>query len=160
MKDIKGYEGLYAVTSCGKVWGYKRKKFLTPIIEKDGRARVGLTKNGKQKMFLVHRLVADTYIPNPDNLPQVNHKDENPLHNWVDNLEWCDNKYNCNYGTRIDRVANGHKKQIYCVELNKTFDGVINAAKELEIDASHIVKVCKGKKQTAHGYHFKYKEVS
>ena len=111
-------------------------------------------------MFLVHRLVADTYIPNPDNLPQVNHKDENPLHNWVDNLEWCDNKYNCNYGTRTDRSANGHKKQIYCVELNKTFDGVINAAKELGIDASHIVKVCKEKKQTAHGYHFKYKEVS
>ena len=159
MIDIKGYEGLYAITSCGKVWGYKRKKFLKPTVAADGRERVGLTKNGIQKQYLVHRLVAEAYISNPLNLPQVNHKDENPLHNYINNLEWCDNTYNLSYGTRLERSVKGHKKPIYCVELDKIFDSVADASRELNIDNSGIVKVCKGKKLTAGGYHWKYAEV-
>ena len=66
-------------------------------------------KEGKQNYLLGHRIVATTFIPNPDNLPQVNHKDENKLNNSVDNLEWCDEKYNSNYGTRIEIIIKTKK---------------------------------------------------
>ena len=72
-----------------------------------------LCKNGKTKRFSVHRLVAKAFIPNPNNLPIINHKDENPSKNIVDNLEWCDNKYNCNYGTlhkRRSEIAKTYKR--------------------------------------------------
>ena len=87
MKDIKGYEGLYAITSCGKVRSYRRKKFLCPNTSVDGYVRVGLHKNGKTKTIEIHRLVAEAYIPNPEGLPQVNHKNENPSDNNLENLE-------------------------------------------------------------------------
>ena len=100
MKDIKNYEGLYAITSCGKVWSYRRKKFLKPDINQGGYYRIGLCKNGEVKKYLIHRLVAEAYLPNPEDLPQVNHKDEIKTHNYLQNLEWCNSKYNQNYGSR------------------------------------------------------------
>ena len=90
MKDIQGYEGLYAVTSCGKVWSYKNERFLKPYKKRDGYLEVYLYKGGERKHYIIHRLVAMAYIPNPDNLPQVNHKDENKENNALPNLEWCD----------------------------------------------------------------------
>jgi hypothetical protein len=90
MEDIKGYEGLYAVTSCGRVWSYRSKKFLKPKEDKNGYLSVGLRLNGKQDRRYIHRLVAEAYIPNPAALPQVNHKDEIKSHNYINNLEWCD----------------------------------------------------------------------
>lgn len=110
MKDVVGYEGLYAVTSCGKVWSYKQKKFLTPVMMY-GYPRVGLWKDGKVKREFVHRLVAMAYIPNPENLPQVNHKDENRANCCLQNLEWCDAKYNANYGSRNSRIAEKNTKK-------------------------------------------------
>lgn len=104
MIDIKGYEGLYAVTSCGKIWSYRKGAFLSPI--NNGKyLYVELWKNGKRKRERIHRLVAQAYLPNPNNLPQVNHKDEVKTHNYLGNLEWCDASYNINYGTRNERVA-------------------------------------------------------
>ena len=88
-------------------------------------------KNGKVKAELIHRLVAIAFIPNPNELPQVNHKDENKDNNCADNLEWCDTKYNNTYGTRLYRAAESCKKPIYCVELDKVFDSGTEAAKEL-----------------------------
>ena len=76
MRDVKGYEGLYAVTSCGKVWSYVSNKFLRPCYDKNGYILANLYKDKRLKTFKVHRLVAKAYIPNPDNLPQINHKDE------------------------------------------------------------------------------------
>lgn len=106
MVDIKGFEGLYAITEDGQVWGYKRKKFLK--LGNKGHICVCLyDKEGKAHWPLVHRLVAEAYIPNPDNKPQVNHKDEDPTNNHVDNLEWVTAKENCNYGTRIQRCKDG-----------------------------------------------------
>ena len=82
MKDIRGYEGLYAITSCGKVWSYRRKKFLKPGVIQGGYLNVVLTnKDGQQKNHRVHRLVAEAYIPNPEGKEQVNHKDENKYNN-------------------------------------------------------------------------------
>ena len=160
MKDVQNYEGLYAVTSCGKVWSYKSKKFLKPRKDRDGYLRVDLYKGGEQKTYLVHRLVAETYLPNPNGLQQVNHKDENKENNALQNLEWCDQSYNSNYGSRNKRVSQTLSKPVFCVELNKIFDGARAAARELGLDNSSIVKCCKGKLKTTGGYHWRYQEVT
>lgn len=88
MKDIKNYEGLYAVTEDGQVYGYKRKNFLKPNQDKDGYLYVSLSKDGKPKTFRIHRLMAETYLPNPNNLPEVHHIDSNRKNNCVSNLQW------------------------------------------------------------------------
>ena len=155
MKDIKGYEGLYAITSCGKVWSYKSKKFLKPQLRK-GYFFVCLCVASSRKGFAIHRLVAEAYIPNPEGLPQVNHKDENKENNCINNLEWCDAAYNNNYGTRRERAGKSCGKAVYCVELERTFGSQTEAAKALGIDQGDISKCCNGKKKAAGGYHFKY----
>ena len=112
-RPIEGYEGLYEVSSYGRVRSldkydsmnrFLRGRILRLFTDGLGYLRAQLYSNSKRKSFLVHRLVAQAFIPNPDNLPQVNHRDENPSNDNVDNLEWCDGKYNVNYGTRIDRI--------------------------------------------------------
>ena len=115
---------------------------------------VGLCTEGKRKCCYIHRLVAEAFIPNPNNYPQVNHKDEDKTNNCVNNLEWCDAKYNINYGTRIERIS----KPVYCVELNRTFNGAAQAARELGINHSNIIGCCKGKRKTTGAYHFRYAE--
>ena len=159
MKDIKDYESLYAITRDGRVWSYKSNKFLKPSLVR-GYHRVILYKEGKEKAFRIHRLVAEAFIPNPDGLPQVNHKDEDKSNNCVENLEWCDAKYNANYGTRTERAINKISIPIYCVELDKTFKSQTEAAKELGLDNRNINKCCKGKVKTHSGYHFRYAETS
>ena len=158
-KDIKDYEGLYAITRDGRVWSYKSNKFLKHKLAR-GYYYVSLYKEGKGKNFRIHRLVAEAFIPNPLGLPQVNHKDECKINNCVSNLEWCDAKYNANYGTRTERIANKRSIPVYCEELNKTFYGAREAARELGLDNSNIIKCCKGKLKTHRGYHFRYAETS
>ena len=107
-KDIKGYEGLYQVSNLGRVKSFNymntgKEKIKTPTLQKKytmkqgGYLQTTLYKNNKSKTVLVHRLVAEAFIPNPDNLPQVNHKDYNKTNNCVENLEWCSAKYNSNH---------------------------------------------------------------
>lgn len=158
MKDIAGYEGLYAVTSCGKVWSYKRKKFKAQRLRKDGYMDINLYKDGKSKSFLTHRLVAQAYLPNPLGLSDVNHLDENRAHNWVNNLQWCSHKDNTNYGTHNERIAKARSKPIYCVELDKTFESATKAAEELNLHQGNITKCCKGKRKTAGKLHWEYAE--
>lgn len=121
-KDIKDYEGLYQISNLGRVKslsryvytsnpkfkGYRctKEKILKSGKTKKGYLIVVLRKNNKSKSMYVHRLVATAFIYNPNNLPEVNHKDENPLNNNVTNLEWCTHKYNGNYGTIKDRCGN------------------------------------------------------
>ena len=154
MKDIVGYEGLYAVTSCGKVWSYKSKKFLKPQVEKNGYLRVGLHKDGQKKVYFIHRLVAEAYIPNPEGLPQVNHKDEVKTNNCLQNLEWCDPKYNINYGTRIKKI----KKPILQYTLNGEFvrewPSAADVGKEFSPGINHCLR---GRNKTAYNYVWKYK---
>ena len=154
MKDIKGYEGQYAITSCGKVWSYKSKKFLSPGRCRNGYYQVGLCKNNVKKHYVIHRLVAEAYIPNPENKPQINHKDEDKSNNALSNLEWVTAKENINYGTRNKRAS----KKIYCVELDKVFDSLTSTSKELGLSIGNISSVCSGRRYTAGGYHFKYFE--
>lgn len=146
MRDIKNYEGLYAVTSCGKVWSYKRKKFLSPGSIR-GYYVVELHKDSKTEMRLVHRLVAEAYLDNPYNLPQVNHKNEIRSKNYVNNLEWCTQEYNINYS---------HAKAVYCVELDKTFNSIKEAAQFIGLTSSSLISCLKGRIEKCGGYHWKY----
>ena len=156
MKDIKDYEGLYAVTSCGKVWSYKKNKFLTPILHSNilnaQYYRVFLYKAGKSTPYQVHRLVAEAYLPNPENLPIVNHKDENKFNNCLNNLEWCTYLYNNTYGTALIRNAEKHFKKIYCEELDRTYKSLTEASKDLHISKSHLCEVLKGTRKSVGGY--------
>lgn len=156
MKDIKDYEGLYAITSCGKVWSYRTNKFLKPSEDGSNYLRVNLCKNGNRRQYSIHRLVAEVYIPNPDNKPQVNHKDENKQNNCINNLEWATAKENINYGTHNARMAKSNQKSIYCVELDRAFESIKAAANELGINKSHISECCSGKRKTCGGYHWRY----
>lgn len=112
-KNVIGYEGLYEVSNKGNVRNVRSNKLLKLSKNCYGYIQVHLYKNGIRTGLKVHRLVAQAFIPNPDNFPQVNHKDEDKTNNNVENLEWCDAKYNMNYGHRTEnaistRVKNGY----------------------------------------------------
>lgn len=158
MKDIKDYEGLYGITSCGKVWSYRSNKFLKPYMAGSDLSYqyVHLIKDGVSKNFRVHRLVAEAYIPNPNNLPEVNHKDEIKTNNYVSNLEWCDRDYNHHYGTQIERARKTRGKPIYCQETDKVYGSQKEAAAELGLDQGNISKVCCGILSHTGGYHFEF----
>lgn len=154
-KDIKGYEGLYQVSNKGNVksLNYNRtgeEKILRPGVGSQGYLQVNLYKNGKCKMLNVHRLVLMTFNPinNMDSL-QVNHKDENKQNNCLSNLEWCNRKYNNNYGTRNQRSA--QSKSIPVVQLDPNTNKVINVygsamkAKRQGFDNGNISRCCKNK---------------
>ena len=160
MKDIKGYEGLYAITEDGRVWSYKRQKFLSPGGRKGWYQNIRLCKNGDHRAFLVHRLVAETFIPNPENLPNVNHIDEDKTNNSIANLEWCNQGYNNQYNGRALRVgektAKSNRKLIRCIELDKVFNGLEEAAKEMNLAKSTLGWAATGRSKTAGGYHWQY----
>jgi hypothetical protein len=158
VRDIAGFEGLYAVTSCGKVWSYKSKKFLSQRLDRYGYLLVNLSKNGVQKTYLVHRLVAEAYIPNPLGLPQVNHRSENKTENHINNLEWISAKDNVNYGTRNERAARANSKPVHCIELDETFPSLKSAGEELKIHPQCISECLRGKQKTAGKLHWEYAE--
>lgn len=148
-KDIIGYEGLYQISSLGRVKTIKTNKIRKLEKVRSGYLRVMLHKNNKPERFLVHRLVAEVFIDNPDKLPEVNHKDENKLNNKVENLEWCDRKYNCNYGTIRERKAETHFKRIRCLTTGEVFNSIIEAAEKYNVHPSGITHCCKGQQKTA-----------
>lgn len=103
----------------------------------------------------VHRLVGMAFIPNPENLPQINHRNENKRDNRVENLEWCTGKYNCNYGTGARRSADSRSKGVICSN-GKSYKSLNEAARQLHLHAWDVFNVISGKSKTAHGYSFKY----
>jgi len=96
-KPVLNYENLYNISNLGNVFSIRNKRNIKLTQNSKGYLIVGLCKERKRKNWLVHRLVAEAFIDNPKNLPEINHKDENPLNNTMSNLEWCTHKYNMNY---------------------------------------------------------------
>ena len=113
-RPIAGYEGLYEISSLGRVKSLKfdKEKILKPRKTKNGYLFVSLYKDEKPKMFRVHRLVAIAFLPNPEKLPEINHKDEDKTNNCASNLEFCDCKYNINYGHHNEKVAAAFSKPV------------------------------------------------
>ena len=155
----------YEVSSEGNVRNLKTGRILKPFYTK-GYAMVSLTSanNDKTKKTykLVHRLVAQAFIPNNDQSKTViNHKDENPRNNSVANLEWCTYKYNANYGTGIERMAKSKSKPIQQLDLKTgliiaTYPSIKEASLSIGIHWSNISRAARGKYKTAGGYGWRY----
>ena len=164
--SVAGYDGLYEVSNLGNVKSLRSGKLLKQASNKDGYKMVSLTKNGKSRGFSVHRLVALTFIPNSQGLPEVNHKDENPSNNCADNLEWCTRKYNLNYGGYRERMSKTqkeigtHNKSVSAYDKDgkfvKSYDSITKAEDELGIGNNCISQCLRGKQKTAGGYIWKY----
>lgn len=168
----------YLIETDGRIFSLKTHKWLKASVGTNGYYGIELANAKGRKRMNIHRLVALTFIPNPNNLPQVNHKDENKLNNDVSNLEWCTNQYNMTYGTLTERrVAhtdyskpiykdiarkNGKKvsRRIQQYTLNGDFIGefesIRDAVKINGFSSNHICECARGKRQTSNGYVWRY----
>lgn len=196
--DIIGYEGLYKVSNLGfikslsrsvtgrdfKVKKYNNERILKPSPYSNGYLGITLCKNGISKQFILHRIIAIHFIPNPKNFSEINHKDENKTNNCINNLEWCSHKYNANYGTKIKRTIESFKKNgsvsgknnsmfgrkgadnpkskpvIQLTLLGKKiseYPSIRIASKKKNVNPASICAVCKGKLMTCGGFKWKYK---
>jgi hypothetical protein len=165
-KDIKNYEGLYQISNLGRVRSLDRVdlqgrrlkgKVLADYLSGQGYFRVNLWRDGNMEHKLVHRLVAEAFISNPENIPQVNHKDEDKSNNRVDNLEYCTALYNNTYGTRTERAAKSRERPILVTTSSgkhRFFESGEKASKLLGLDRSAVSKCLRGKRKTHHGYTF------
>ena len=162
-KAINGYEGIYEINHLGEVRRVDTGNILKGYIGADGYRRVGLTVSGKSKPFLLHRLIATAFIPNPNNYPCVNHKDEIKSNNSIDNLEWCTYKYNLNFGTRNARANQSRKKPILQFsksgEFIREWDSVTDLKNITGMDITHVSSCCRGTRKTANGYRWQYKNI-
>ena len=144
----------YRIDKDGSIWSNLSNKYLKPQKTKNGYLRVEL----QGKKYLIHRLVAEKYIPNPNNLPCVNHKDFNRANNNVENLEWCSYEYNSNYSGCVEAMANSHKKPVNQFtlegELVKTWDSAAEASRELGITG--VYRGANGTRKTVGGFIWKY----
>ena len=149
MKDIKNYEGLYAITSCGKIWSYRSKRFLRPVTNAKGYLKVGLSKNGQKKMYFIHRLVAQAYLPNPEGLPQVDHIDNDKTHNYLNKLQWITNR---------DNNRKSKSKPILQYDLDGNFIREWPSATDVGKEFRKGINNClKGRAKTSYGYIWRYK---
>lgn len=164
----------YMINENGSIWSKKTHKYLKPSYARNGYASVELFNANGSKRLLVHRLVACAFIPNPLNLPQVNHIDENPRNNSVNNLEWCTAKYNMNYGNgaKMRHANTDYSKPIYKVVARengktvsipvmmcdkkgnalKSFESAKEASRQTGISQCNILRVVHGNRKTAGGY--------
>lgn len=178
-KPINGYEGIYQVSNFGNVksldrivkakYGrsvnYSEQKIKGRILKQHfttcGYAYVALAKNGKNKTTLVHRLVANAFIDNPENFPCVNHKDENKHNNNASNLEWCSYEYNNTYkGINLRHKKTNRKIIQYDLDMNeiKRWESITNAANYYNIEISNISSCCVGKRNHCAGFKWRYYE--
>ena len=157
-KEIPGFPD-YQVSNLGRVMSYRNQYGHGPRIihgekTKTGYIQVSLNK----RRFKVHRLVALAFIPNPDELPQINHKNEIKTDNRAENLEWCTAKYNINYGVGIMRSAISRGKPVRCIETGEIFSSCNEAGRQMGLDFSHIAKCCRGVLPHHKNFHFEFVE--
>lgn len=160
-RDIPGYEGIYKVSNTGKVKSLERnvkgkncsiytikEKILNPVKNRKGYLQVVLFKEGIMKCIKIHRLVAETFLKNPNNLPQINHINEIKTDNRVENLEYCDAKYNSNFGTRNERVSKSNtnnpkrSKAVKCIETGKIYPSAYEVQRQLGFNHRNISACC------------------
>ena len=170
-KDIEEFVGLYQVSNLGRVrsierdenghiHNYIRKgKILKPANGK--YLFVSLCKNGIKKNYRIHRLVAETFLPNPNGYKEVNHKSENTKDNRVINLEWCDRKYNNNYGSRTVRASKKRQKKVGQYDISngvliKIYDSCKEAAIAVGGSNTNISACALGKRTSSYGYKWRY----
>lgn len=167
-KPAKGYEGIYSVSNLGTVrreknfaksgtGNYQRDEhIIKPRENNKGYLIVDLYVCNVRHQVLVHRLVAQTFLENPWLLPCVNHKDENPKNNNVDNLEWCTHKYNANYGTSRERIAKANSKKVVQYtkdgKLVKEHSSIIGAQRETGISNGSIGDCLHNRRKSAGGF--------
>lgn len=177
-KPIDGYIGLYEVSNYGRVKSLKRtvwhkgngcymtlsERIMKLRKRKDDYLDVPLHKDGKVRRYLVHRLVSVAFIPNPDNLPQINHLDEDKENNCIDNLEWITCKENINHGTHNKRMAEKLSKPIIGIDkitgLIVEFASLREAERKLGIGNQNICACCQGKRKSAGGFYWMYADTN
>lgn len=151
-KEFRGKDKFerYTIYPDGRIYSNITNKFLKPFITANGYLQI---RCGNSFVY-VHRLVAEKYIPNPNNLPQINHKNEDKTDNRVENLEWCDSKYNTRYSKA---------KKIYCYNKDGELVKIYNTSTDTKLDGFNdgsVRNVCAGRKYTHHGYTFSYEELT
>ena len=165
-KDIKGWEGLYKVSNLGNVYGCK-KKHLLKFADRNGYCMVKLQNNGRNKTYAVHRLVAQSFIPNPENKPQVNHINTIKTDNRVENLEWCTSNENLKHAFKnglidISKMTDITSKRVCQYSRNgdliTTWKSLSEASRNLNVQIGNITKCCQGKIHTTGGYIWRYDE--
>ena len=177
-KDILGYEGFYKVSNKGNIYSVERRdtlgrkiggRTLRPTSDTHGYHQIGLCKNGIEKKELIHKLVAQAFIPNQNNYLEINHKDENKTNNHVENLEWCTREHNNNYGTRNERLS----KKVRAVNVETGEVITFNSTQEAGCkgyNQGHVSRACRGvyktntgkltgDGRTYKGYRWSYEEV-
>ena len=172
-KDIEGYEGLYQVSNLGRVRGLDRMVFnkrgsktivngriLKQKTDRYGYKCVCLSKDSKSKHFAVHRLVAQAFIPNPENKPTVNHINEIKDDNRVDNLEWMTVAENNQYGTRNQRMGKTQQRAVIQYTLSNDYiakyESIQEASIKTNMSEAAIINICKGRQKHPKRYIWRY----
>jgi hypothetical protein len=168
-KDVVGYENFYSVSNYGRIWSKRRDKEISVSTNNCGYKQFIASDGNNTKCVLVHRAVAMAFLKNIENLPVINHKDENPSNNIVDNLEWCTISYNAYYNNVRSR-KNKYKKTVYQYsmtgDLIEVFESTNEASKTLSISNGDLCQCCNGsvangkKSYTLHNFVFSYKELT
>ena len=160
-KDIKGYEGLYQVSNLGRIksfnyWNQGKIRILKLRFHKEGYLIVSLNKNTKTKIKFVHRLIAEAFIPNPENKPEIDHINGIRDDNRIENLRWVTRKENMNNELTKQRCKKSNVKKVRCLTTNEVLFSISEASRKYDVDLGDIVRCCKGQKKTAKGYRFEY----
>lgn len=165
--DIKGFEGLYQVSNFGKIKSLSRyvckkdgkkmfvdEKILQPYCKSNsGYLSIPLSKDGKRCVKTIHRIVAESFIPNINEYRDVNHKDGNKNNNNVDNLEWCTHSYNIKHA--YEKLKHKHVyRMVKCLETGVVYKNAKEASKDLGFSESGIKANARGTNHSVHGYHF------